>query len=86
MSVILKTKAQWASDNTVLVVDTFGVESENGHYKIGDGTTAWNDLEYYGLAGSLISSFMVDTINANADAVQSTEDKSIQMSLLLMGG
>lgn len=43
-----KTAAQWASDNTVLLVNQPGKESDTGQLKIGDGVTAWNSLPYVG--------------------------------------
>lgn len=42
-----KTKAQWATDNTVLASGELGYESDTPLFKIGDGTTAWNPLGYY---------------------------------------
>lgn len=41
-----QTAAEWADDNPTLTLNNFGVESDTGKIKVGDGTTAWNDLEY----------------------------------------
>jgi hypothetical protein len=49
MGLVLKTKAQWFEQNTVLSLNDIGVESDTGHYKIGDGATAWNSFAYYGI-------------------------------------
>jgi hypothetical protein len=49
MGLTIKTQAQWTSDNTVLSLNDIGVESDTGHYKIGDGATAWNSFAYYGI-------------------------------------
>ena len=43
-SSIVKTAAEWESQNTVLGAGVFGYDSTNGITKIGDGTTAWADL------------------------------------------
>ena len=43
-SSIVKTAAEWESQNPVLGAGVFGYDSTNGITKIGDGTTAWNAL------------------------------------------
>lgn len=49
MGLVIKTAATWISDNTVLSDGDLGVESDTGHYKLGDGATEWNSKAYYGL-------------------------------------
>ena len=36
----------WTTDNPVLMAGEFGVELDTKRIKVGDGTTAWNDLPY----------------------------------------
>lgn len=36
----------WKTANPVLLKNEIGFETETGRAKIGDGVTAWNDLEY----------------------------------------
>lgn len=36
----------WASVNPVLASGEFGVETDTGYFKLGDGVTAWNALDY----------------------------------------
>ena len=43
-SSIVKTAAEWASQNPVLGAGVFGYDSTSDITKIGDGTTAWSDL------------------------------------------
>jgi hypothetical protein len=43
------TAAEWTSEDPVLGLGEAGFETDTGQLKIGDGTTAWGDLEY--LAG-----------------------------------
>lgn len=43
------TAAAWISANTVLAAGEPGLETDTGQYKIGDGTTAWNSLNYSGV-------------------------------------
>lgn len=38
--------ADWASLNEVLLNSEWGHETDTGFLKVGDGTTAWNDLPY----------------------------------------
>ena len=38
--------ATWTSRNEVLLDGEFGLERDTGRVKIGNGTTAWNDLPY----------------------------------------
>ena len=40
------TSANWTSNNPVLLAGEIGIESNTKKTKIGDGTTAWNSLEY----------------------------------------
>jgi hypothetical protein len=43
------TAAEWTSEDPVLGLGEAGFETDTGQLKLGDGTTAWGDLEY--LAG-----------------------------------
>lgn len=40
------TSANWASANTVLAVGEWGYDTTVKRFKIGDGSTAWNDLAW----------------------------------------
>jgi len=40
------TAANWTAANTVLRANTWGIETDTGELKFGDGSTAWNDLPY----------------------------------------
>ena len=40
------TAANWSSANTVLSQGEIGYDLTNGRFKIGNGSTAWNDLSY----------------------------------------
>ncbi len=43
------TATNWASANPVLLAGEVGIETDSvrNRIKIGDGTTAWNDLPYF---------------------------------------
>lgn len=73
----------WTSSNPVLYAGEMGFETDTGRIKIGDGTTAWNSLDYNAvtpasfLAGSGLS------VNVAADGstvTYSLSDPTIQVS------
>lgn len=41
-----ETSAWWSTNNPVLALGEFGFESDTDHLKLGDGSTAWNLLDY----------------------------------------
>lgn len=42
------TAEVWTTKNSILSKGEFGVENDTNKFKIGDGSTAWNDLAYAG--------------------------------------
>ena len=77
------TASNWTSNNTVLLAGEWGIESDTKKFKIGDGSTAWQSLDYVPipdtnrlLAGNLTvgGNFTVNgtttTINSAPDAVE----------------
>lgn len=49
------TAAVWSSVNPTLAAGEFGMETDTGKIKIGDGTYAWNSLKYAATTGSVLS-------------------------------
>ncbi len=49
---IRNTYAGWVSSNPVLALGHTGFERDTGRSKIGDGTKAWNDLNYFNEVGA----------------------------------
>jgi hypothetical protein len=45
------TAAQWTAQNPVLAEGEIGLETDTRKFKAGDGTSAWNSLQYYGGSG-----------------------------------
>jgi len=41
------TAANWTSNNPTLAAGEFGVETDTGKFKVGDGSTAWSSLNYF---------------------------------------
>lgn len=42
------TAANWTAENPTLSAGELGGETDTGKIKLGDGTTAWNSLDYQG--------------------------------------
>lgn len=42
------TASQWTTGNPTLAAGELGVETDTGKVKLGDGTTAWTSLAYFG--------------------------------------
>ena len=57
--------ATWVEKNPVLLKGEMGIEVDTGKIKIGDGTKAWNELNYSGVDETAIKSI----INNNRDKV-----------------
>lgn len=49
MALKITTLALFASTNPTLANGDYGIESDTGHYKLGDGATTWNNLPYYNI-------------------------------------
>jgi hypothetical protein len=50
------SEADWASANPTLSQGEPGFETDTGKFKWGDGTTAWNDLDYAAGSASVVVS------------------------------
>ena len=46
------TAAEWTASNPILAEGELAIELDTDFYKVGDGTTAWNDLAYSSLPAS----------------------------------
>ena len=49
------TAAQWTSANPTLASGEWGYETDTGKTKIGNGSTAWSSLSYFGGSGTVTS-------------------------------
>ena len=49
------TAAQWTSTNPTLAAGEWGYETDTGKAKIGNGSTAWGSLSYFGGVGTVTS-------------------------------
>ena len=83
------TASNWTSNNTVLLAGELGYESDTKKFKIGDGTTAWQSLDYLPipdtnrlLTGNLTvgGNFTVNGTTTTIDTTTLTvEDKNIEI-------
>lgn len=49
------TAAQWTSANPTLAAGEWGYETDTGKAKLGNGSTAWSSLSYFGGTGTVTS-------------------------------
>jgi len=49
------TASQWTSTNPTLAAGEWGFETDTGKAKIGNGSTAWSSLSYFGGSGTVTS-------------------------------
>ncbi len=83
------TASNWTSNNTVLLAGEWGIESDTKKFKIGDGSTAWQSLDYVPipdtnrlLTGNLTvgGNFTVNGTTTTIDTTTLTvEDKNIEI-------
>ncbi len=83
------TASNWTSNNTVLLAGEIGYETDTKKFKIGDGTTAWQSLDYIPIPDSnrlLAGNLTVGgnfTVNGTTTTIDSTtlsvEDKNIEI-------
>ncbi|OGI00319.1 MAG: hypothetical protein A2Y25_01670 [Candidatus Melainabacteria bacterium GWF2_37_15] len=65
------TASNWTTDNPTMAAGEMGIETDTKRIKVGDGSTAWNSLSYYGVGASFkyglytLSSDQTSNISAN---------------------
>ena len=73
------TAEVWKTKNSILSKGEFGVENDTNKFKIGDGSTAWNDLAYAGADQAAIENIIAQNRDnlykyTRTDASQSDSD------------
>lgn len=63
---LAKTKSQWSSANNVLLLGEAGIETDTRAVKIGNGSSAWNSLDY--VMGDLQVGTMIDWVGSSVPA------------------
>ena len=71
------TALNWTTNNPVLLAGEFGVEMDTRKLKVGDGVTAWNDLEYCsGYTEEEITAIITDTTYTKNEIDSKLDDKA----------
>lgn len=61
------TSSNWVINNPVLLAGELGFESDTNKFKIGNGTSSWNDLSYVSVDGGGGSTILYSTTGQNTD-------------------
>lgn len=92
------TAEVWKTKNSILSKGEFGVENDTNKFKIGDGSTAWNDLAYAGADEAAIENIIAqnrdslykytrtDASQSDADAISSAlgENTAVQGDIVVI--
>jgi hypothetical protein len=62
------TAAQWTTANSILASGEIGVETDTGKHKVGDGSSAWNTLNYIYATVTSVTALQA-TVAANTAAI-----------------
>jgi hypothetical protein len=79
------TSGNWTSANPVLASGEFGLETDTGKFKVGDGTSVWSSLSYVGVVSSvngLTGNVILDATSVSAVA----SINSLSGTLTIAGG
>jgi hypothetical protein len=72
------TAAQWTAANPILAAGEFGLETDTGRIKIGDGSTAWNSLT----RNLIISDISQSMSNKSMDVTPDFDDNDTGVTAL----
>lgn len=72
-----RTPSSWTSANPVLAAGQPGWEKGTAKFKIGDGTTAWNDLPYAGAGAPIYS---IGTASSSFTETTTSGDRIVLVS------
>ena len=64
------TALNWSTHNPVLLLGEAGYENDTQKLKFGDGTTAWNDLPYFGESAESVAKVYQTEINHGSDHME----------------
>mgnify|MGYP000161338055 FL=1 len=68
------TAANWTSANPVLAVGEFGYETDTGQVKVGDGSTAWSSLSYFGVSSTYVDNSISSLVDAAPGALDTLNE------------
>lgn len=70
------TSINWTSNNPVLLAGEIGIESDTNKFKIGNGTSAWNELDYVG-SGEVV---LYSTTGQNTDGAMTQNAVTVALN------
>lgn len=73
------TSTNWSTNNIVLLAGEIGIESDTNKFKVGNGTSAWNELDYAG--GSEIPLYSTTGQNTDGAMTQKAVTDAIPTTL-----
>lgn len=59
------TAANWTTENPTLAAGEVGVETDTGSVKVGDGTTAWTSLGYFGVGSAYVDGAIANLVDSS---------------------
>ena len=76
------TAANWTSNNPTLRAGEPGLETDTGYMKVGDGSTAWNDLDY----GPNVYPVLKAILTAGTNVTITPDDGAKTLTIAASGG
>jgi hypothetical protein len=80
------TASQWSTANPTLAAGEMGIETNTNQFKLGDGTTLWNDLPYGGIQGPPAQLSSIVSISTLTTSTITTDSIYFKSSIQLYGG
>ena len=82
------TALEWTNANTILSIGEIGVEHDTGKFKLGNGTSNWNSLQYFttiitGSSYPITSSWATNVISSSFSTTASYTLNTISASYSL---
>lgn len=86
MAIRITTQALFTSGNPTLASGDYGIESDTGHYKLGDGATVWNSLTYSSITNDFIRSLVNDINTIGSSIGSKVASKSADYTMVYTDG
>ena len=68
------TAANWTSENPTLAAGEIGYETDTGSVKIGDGSTAWTSLAYFGVSSTYVTTQISNLVDSAPGALDTLNE------------
>lgn len=80
------TALQWSNANPTLAAGEMGIETDTNQFKLGDGSTLWNDLPYGGIQGPPANLSSVVSISTMSLSTLTADSIYFNSSIQFYGG